>query len=92
MINSINELQKGDLIIYRNGRVNYVNKPFKYQLWYDENFCHREFGIEFDIIEIKRYKNIVDDLEEELNLNLKFKVIGVKRLLNKIQEAKYESK
>lgn len=42
--------------------------------------------------ELKRYKNIVDDLEKELNLNLKFKVIGVKRLLNKIQEAKYESK
>ena len=55
MISSINELQRGDLVIYRCGRTNYVNKPYKYQMWYDNNFRHREFGRNDDIIEIKRY-------------------------------------
>lgn len=38
--------------------------------------------------EIKALNNIINELEKELELNLKFKVIGVKRLKNKLKELK----
>lgn len=38
--------------------------------------------------EIKRLNNIIDEIEKELDLNLKFKVIGVKRLKDKLKELK----
>lgn len=52
---SIRELQKGDLVIYRSGRTNYVNKPYKYQLWFDDDFRHIEYGRNADIMEVKRW-------------------------------------
>ena len=58
-INSINKLKKGDLVIYRSGRTNYVNRPYKYQMWYDNNFRHREHDYNDDIVEIKRYVKII---------------------------------
>lgn len=42
------------------------------------------------MLELERYKNIIDELEKELELNLKFRVIGVRRLLNKLKELKGE--
>ena len=41
--------------------------------------------------ENKKLNNIINELEKELELNLKFKVIGVKRLKNKLQELKGDS-
>lgn len=45
--------------------------------------------------ELKLYKdnhrylnNIIDELEKELDLNLQFKVIGVRRLKDKLKELK----
>lgn len=52
---SINELQRGDMVIYRNGRINYVNKPYKYQKWYNSDFKHIEYGSSDDIMKVKRY-------------------------------------
>ena len=31
MIKSVSEIKKGDIILYRSGRINHVNKPFKYE-------------------------------------------------------------
>ena len=42
--------------------------------------------------EINRLNNIIDELEKELDLNLQFKVIGVKRLKNKLKELKGDNK
>ena len=52
---SIEEMQRGDLVIYRNGKTNYVNKPHKYQQWYNGDFKHIEFGSGADIMKVKRY-------------------------------------
>ena len=38
--------------------------------------------------EIERLNNIINEIEKELDLNLPFKVIGVRRLKNKIKELK----
>lgn len=57
-INSINELKRGDLVIYRSGRINYVNKPFNYKLSYENNFENKTLGKHFDIIAVKRYIKI----------------------------------
>lgn len=38
--------------------------------------------------EIKRLNNIINEIEKELDLNLPFKVIGVRRLKNKIKKLK----
>lgn len=49
------DIRKGDIITYRKSKVNYVNKPFKYEIWFDENFQHKEFGSDMDIMKIERY-------------------------------------
>ena len=59
MIKNISELQKGDLVIYRYGRTNFVNKPYKYEQWFNDDFKHIEYGKSSDIMEIKRYKKIL---------------------------------
>lgn len=51
----ITDIKKGDIITYRNGRVNYVNKPYKYHEWYTKDFQHKEFGCSFDIMKIEQY-------------------------------------
>ena len=51
----IEDIRKGDIITYRNGRTNNVNKPFKYELWYNENFKHIKWGKQDDIMKIQRY-------------------------------------
>lgn len=38
--------------------------------------------------EIERLNNIINELEKELDLNLPFKVVGVRHLKNKLQELK----
>lgn len=49
------DIQKGDLIIYRFGRKNYVNKPFKYEMYFNSNFENENYGRTMDIMKIKRY-------------------------------------
>ncbi len=59
MIKSVYELKKGDLVIYRYKRMNYVNKPYKYQMWFTDDFKHREYGKASDIMEVKRYVKVL---------------------------------
>lgn len=51
----INDIKKGDIVTYRNGRTNNVNKPNNYKAYYYKNFTHRELGSNFDIVKIQRY-------------------------------------
>ena len=41
--------------------------------------------------EIERLNNIINELEKELDLNLPFKVVGVRRLKNELQKLKGDS-
>ena len=49
----IKDLRKGDIITYQNGRINYVNKPKNYYIWFDDNFYNKELDVE--IVKIQRY-------------------------------------
>lgn len=51
----VEDIRKGDIIIYKSGRINIVNKPYKYECWYNEKFKHITFGSSEDIMKIQRY-------------------------------------
>lgn len=50
---TVREIQKGDIITYCNGGINYVNKPEKYHYWFDELLYNRTFNL--GIAKIQRY-------------------------------------
>ena len=58
MIKSVDELKRGDIVVYRNGRINYVNRPIKYANWFKEDFKSLESPL-LDIVEVKRYVKIL---------------------------------
>ena len=45
-----------------------------------------------ELNEIERLNNIINELEKELDLNLPFKVVGVRHLKKKLQELKGSDK
>ena len=50
----VKDIKKGDIVTYRNGRINNVNYPKKYKKWFDRNFENKgDRGL--DIIQIQRY-------------------------------------
>lgn len=49
------EITKGDIITYRSGRINHVNKPNNYRRYYNEHFQNNELGTNYDIMKIQRY-------------------------------------
>lgn len=49
------DIRKGDIITYRSGRTNNVNKPFKYEIWFNEDFTHKSWECDNDIMKIQRY-------------------------------------
>ena len=51
----IRNIKKGDIVTYRSGRVNYVNKPFNYKIWYKKDLRKKDNNANEDIMEIKRY-------------------------------------
>lgn len=51
----ITDIKKGDIVIYRNRKINNVNHPEKYWNWYNKDFTNKRLKC-FDIVEIKRYK------------------------------------
>lgn len=59
MMKTIKEIYYGDIVTYRNGRINYVNNPDKYKLHYNEYFQHKNFDSNMDIIKIQRYTKIL---------------------------------
>ena len=67
-------IEKGDIVTYRSGRINHVNKPFKYEIYFTNDFKNANFGSGFDIVKIQRYvkflcfyklKTIYERKEEE---------------------------
>lgn len=53
------DINRGDIVTYRSGRINHVNKPFKYKNWYTDDFKHKEFGSGYDIVKVQRYVKIL---------------------------------
>lgn len=51
----VEDIRKGDIVTYRGGRINYVNKPNHYRAYYTKNFQNKELGCYFDIMKIQRY-------------------------------------
>lgn len=51
----IRDIRKGDIITYRSGRINYVNKPCNYWKYYNAYFQNSELGTNYDIMRIQRY-------------------------------------
>lgn len=56
---TINEIRKGDIVYYRNGRINHVNQPDNYKNYYNRNFENIGLYSGFDIMKIQRYKKIL---------------------------------
>lgn len=55
----IDEIKKGDIVFYRNGRINYVNKPEHYEMYFNNEFENTGLYSGFDIIKIQRYKKVL---------------------------------
>ena len=51
----VEDIRKGDIVTYKNGRVNNVNKPDKYHYWFNEDFKNPMLNRGFDIMKIERY-------------------------------------
>ena len=49
------DIKKGDIVTYRNGRTNNVNKPNHYKMYYTNDFKNKELPFSFDIMKIQRY-------------------------------------
>lgn len=47
------EIEKGDIVTYQTGRINYVNKPQKYAMYFNNDF--ENYSLDLDIIKIQRY-------------------------------------
>lgn len=58
MIKTVDELKRGDVVTYRNGRINCVNRPGKYSNWFNKDFKSLESPL-LDIVEVKRYVKIL---------------------------------
>ncbi len=56
---NIIDIEKGDIVFYRNGKTNLVRRPKQYKKWYDDNFNHKEIANDYDIMKIKRYVKIL---------------------------------
>ena len=49
------EIRKGDIITYRSGRINYVNKPENYKRYFTKDFKNKGLGERYDVMKIQRY-------------------------------------
>jgi hypothetical protein len=50
-------IKKGDIITYDSGKRNFVNKPFKYQMYFDTNMYNSNLNLR--IIKIQRYIKVL---------------------------------
>lgn len=48
-------IQRGDIVAYRNRKINIVNKPFKYRKYYNDDLENENLGRGYDIVKIQRY-------------------------------------
>lgn len=51
----VKDIKKGDIVTYRSGKINYVNRPNHYKTYYTKNFQNKELGCAYDIVRIERY-------------------------------------
>ena len=51
----VTDIRKGDIITYQNGICKYVNKPYKYHQYFDDDFNNPTLGRGFNIVKIQRY-------------------------------------
>lgn len=54
----VKDITKGDIIYYRNGRVNIVNKASQYYKYFTNDFKNVAWN-GYDIVKIKRYVKIL---------------------------------
>lgn len=50
----ISDIKKGDIVYYRNGGINYVNKPYQYCRFFNDDFKNIEMQ-RYEIEKIQRY-------------------------------------
>jgi len=51
---TVNDLIKGDIVTYKNGQVNRVNKPIRYQRNYNEDMANIHDS-QLDIVKVQRF-------------------------------------
>lgn len=51
---TVNDLIKGDIVTYKNGQVNRVNKPIRYQRNYNEDMTNIH-DFQLDIVKVQRF-------------------------------------
>ena len=52
-------IKKGDIVTYRSGRINNVNKPFNYRIWYGKDLKKKDNNPKEDIMKIQRYVKLL---------------------------------
>lgn len=50
----LKDIKKGDIVTYKNGNINYVNKPTQYYEYFYKDFNNKEYRT-LDIVKIQRY-------------------------------------
>ena len=55
----VKNIRNGDIITYRSGRINRVNKDYKYHYFYNSNFENISLPSDFDIMRIQRYVKVL---------------------------------
>ncbi len=48
-------IKNGDIVTYKSGRINHVNKDYKYKIFFDNDLTNKDLGKGYDIIKIQRY-------------------------------------
>lgn len=56
---NIKDLRKGDIVKYRNGKTNRVNKPYNYYRFYKKDLTKKKNDTAYDIMRVQRYKKIL---------------------------------
>ena len=76
-----------------------LNEVLNYMKQYVENIYEHDSepmltwkDLKLVLDEIERLNNIINELEKELDLNLPFKVVGVRHLKKRLQELKGSEK
>lgn len=53
----LSDLKQGDIVTYNTGRINFVNKPYKYRMYFNENMYNS--GLNLKIVKIQRYVKVL---------------------------------
>jgi hypothetical protein len=53
------DIKFGDVITYRSGRVNNVNNPDKYHIYFNDNLENKTKPSDWDIMRVQRYVRVL---------------------------------